>query len=316
MASTGSRLHRRRASANNHSLWRTDRASPPRPSPCSGHSSRHVRRGSGCSAIPTPWRSCVRRCACSPPPRACRSCGGLRSVSTTPWQARAPGPRRSRARERSTTRSPTRWRAAGSACSWVPGSTRGPIASPALAGCAVFEVDHPATQAAKRAVVHRLELRRGRLTYVPVDFEVDDLASALRGRASTPRCLPCSCGRASPTTSPARRWRPRWTPSTISPPRGRALVLTYVDRRALVGAQPVPRGPALGAGGRQGRGSRGRSACCPRKRRSSSPSAASGCASTPRPTTRAGSGSTGRRERGSRLYRIAVTDVVGAPAAR
>jgi methyltransferase (TIGR00027 family) len=52
---------------------------------------------------------------------------------------------------------------------------------PALAGCAVFEVDHPATQAAKRAVVDRLELRRGRLTYVPVDFEVDDLAGALRG---------------------------------------------------------------------------------------------------------------------------------------
>src|SRR6478752_8383988 len=50
----------------------------------------------------------------------------------------------------------------------------------ALADCPVFEVDQPATQAAKRAVVERLDLRRSQLTYVPVDFEVDDLAGALR----------------------------------------------------------------------------------------------------------------------------------------
>ncbi|WP_326837586.1 SAM-dependent methyltransferase [Amycolatopsis rhabdoformis] len=44
----------------------------------------------------------------------------------------------------------------------------------ALAGNTVFEVDHPATQARKRAV-----LGEGRVTYVPVDFEHDDLVGRL-----------------------------------------------------------------------------------------------------------------------------------------
>ncbi|MFB9235861.1 class I SAM-dependent methyltransferase [Plantactinospora siamensis] len=50
---------------------------------------------------------------------------------------------------------------------------------PALAAMPVFEVDHPATQAAKRAVIDRLGLDAGRIRYVPVDFEHDDLRARL-----------------------------------------------------------------------------------------------------------------------------------------
>ncbi len=49
----------------------------------------------------------------------------------------------------------------------------------ALAGRTVFEVDHPATQAAKRAVVDRIGLRDSNVVYVPVDFEHDPLDARL-----------------------------------------------------------------------------------------------------------------------------------------
>lgn len=51
-----------------------------------------------------------------------------------------------------------------------------------LANVDVFEVDHPATQAYKRRVCASLlphDLRARSLTFVPVDFEKDSLASAL-----------------------------------------------------------------------------------------------------------------------------------------
>lgn len=50
---------------------------------------------------------------------------------------------------------------------------------PACADLPVFEVDHPATQAAKRAAVDRLGLDQTRVRYVPVDFERDDLRGRL-----------------------------------------------------------------------------------------------------------------------------------------
>jgi O-methyltransferase involved in polyketide biosynthesis len=44
----------------------------------------------------------------------------------------------------------------------------------------VFEVDHPATQALKEELVWRLRLKSGGgATFVPVDFEVDDLGDSL-----------------------------------------------------------------------------------------------------------------------------------------
>jgi methyltransferase (TIGR00027 family) len=51
---------------------------------------------------------------------------------------------------------------------------------PGLAGVTVFEVDHPATQADKRARARGLPLAAHRLTYVPVDFEHERLAQRLR----------------------------------------------------------------------------------------------------------------------------------------
>jgi methyltransferase (TIGR00027 family) len=50
---------------------------------------------------------------------------------------------------------------------------------PALAGCDVFEVDHPATQAYKRRRAGSLPRRARSLTYVTVDFEKDDLVARL-----------------------------------------------------------------------------------------------------------------------------------------
>jgi methyltransferase (TIGR00027 family) len=46
-------------------------------------------------------------------------------------------------------------------------------------GCRFFEVDHPATQAEKRAILARQPVRQPDLVFVPVDFARDDLAGAL-----------------------------------------------------------------------------------------------------------------------------------------
>jgi methyltransferase (TIGR00027 family) len=49
----------------------------------------------------------------------------------------------------------------------------------ALAGCDVFEVDHPATQAYKRRKAEALPRRSRSLTFLAVDFERDDLLARL-----------------------------------------------------------------------------------------------------------------------------------------
>ena len=46
-------------------------------------------------------------------------------------------------------------------------------------GCRFFEVDHPATQAEKRAILARQAQLQADITFVPVDFARDDLADAL-----------------------------------------------------------------------------------------------------------------------------------------
>lgn len=48
-----------------------------------------------------------------------------------------------------------------------------------LAGRRVFEVDRPGTQAAKRAVLKHAGIGSSHVVFVPVDFEIDDLAGAL-----------------------------------------------------------------------------------------------------------------------------------------
>jgi methyltransferase (TIGR00027 family) len=56
----------------------------------------------------------------------------------------------------------------------------------ALRGVRVFEVDHPATQAYKREKAANLAPPLAELTFVPVDFTRDDLASALRSAGHDP----------------------------------------------------------------------------------------------------------------------------------
>lgn len=46
-------------------------------------------------------------------------------------------------------------------------------------GCRFFEVDHPATQAAKRSILARQQQLQPDISFVPVDFARDDLAEAL-----------------------------------------------------------------------------------------------------------------------------------------
>lgn len=55
-----------------------------------------------------------------------------------------------------------------------------------LAAHRVFEVDHPTTQAMKRAIIDRLRLPTGHVVYVPVDFERDDLTASLLGAGYDP----------------------------------------------------------------------------------------------------------------------------------
>lgn len=109
-----------------------------------------------------------------------------------------------------------------------------------LAGCRVFEVDHPATQAVKRAVVDRLGLGSRDVTYVPVDFAVDDLVGALRsaGFDSADPAVFVWEGVTNYLTAES-------VGETLASIRalaaaGSCLVLTYVDRRALVEPSPFP----------------------------------------------------------------------------
>ncbi|MBP2330563.1 methyltransferase (TIGR00027 family) [Kibdelosporangium banguiense] len=108
---------------------------------------------------------------------------------------------------------------------------------PALAGCRVFEVDHPATQSAKRDAVDRLGLRSGHVSYVPVDFEVDDLAMALAGNGFDPAAAAVFVweGVTNYLTADA-------VDATLAVLRklGGSLVLTYVDARALHEPSPFP----------------------------------------------------------------------------
>jgi methyltransferase, putative, TIGR00027 family len=62
---------------------------------------------------------------------------------------------------------------------------------PELAGVRVFELDHPATQGDKRAHLAGLPPALGAVTFVPVDFEREALASALERAGhvrSSPTC--------------------------------------------------------------------------------------------------------------------------------
>jgi methyltransferase (TIGR00027 family) len=184
----------------------------------------------------------------------------------------------------------------------------------ALADCPVFEVDQPATQAAKRAVVERLDLRRSQLTYVPVDFEVDDLAGALRA-AGFDTAVPAVFVWEGVTNYLTRAA----VAATLDTVRdlvaaGSRLVLTYVDRRALIEPSPFPEAR---------RWVRGVARVGEPWTFGLLPEEAAEFFAEHGLEVRADTSAydagrvwfTGRRERGSRLYRIAVADVVGSKAA-
>ncbi len=111
---------------------------------------------------------------------------------------------------------------------------------PALSCGRIFEVDHVATQSAKRFVVDRLGLDSRSVTYVPVDFERDSLAHSLLASGFDPnaRSIFIWEGVTNYLTSDA-------IDATLAvildlTTGGGVLILTYVDAKALVDPSPFP----------------------------------------------------------------------------
>src|SRR4051812_34849821 len=109
---------------------------------------------------------------------------------------------------------------------------------PALASVRVFEVDHPRTQEAKRRVVAGLGVSGAHVTYVPVDFEHDDLATSLAdaGFAREADTVFVWEGVTNYLT-------PEAVDGTLATIRNLApgtLIVTYVDKRALGPDSPFP----------------------------------------------------------------------------
>jgi methyltransferase (TIGR00027 family) len=101
---------------------------------------------------------------------------------------------------------------------------------PALRGVDVFEVDHPATQAAKReALARALDAQPAHVRFVAVDFARDDLASRMdaAGYLESRRTLFLWEGTTNYLTEPAvdatLRWCARARPGSV-------LLFTYVHR--------------------------------------------------------------------------------------
>ena len=104
---------------------------------------------------------------------------------------------------------------------------------PRLREIDVFEVDHPDTQAAKRAVLDRLfSTGPGRVRFVPVDFTRDDLPSALRfaGHRDSPRTFILWEGVTNYLTEAAVDSTLRWCSRASA---GSVLLFTYVHRDIL-----------------------------------------------------------------------------------
>jgi methyltransferase (TIGR00027 family) len=111
----------------------------------------------------------------------------------------------------------------------------------ALAAARVFELDHPATQQAKRAVIERLGLSGDHVVHAPINFEHDDLYQVL-ARAGLDSTAPIvfvwegvtnylSAHAVDDTLATIRR---------ASAGRDATLIVTYVDVRALDEPSPFP----------------------------------------------------------------------------
>ena len=109
---------------------------------------------------------------------------------------------------------------------------------PSAAAVTAFEVDHPATQAAKRRLVQarvRPE-RRGHVRFVPVDLEHDDLAAALAAAGFAPgRTTVLVWEGVTNYLTAAVVDRTLRDVARVAP-SGSRLVFTYVDRGAVDGS--------------------------------------------------------------------------------
>ncbi|MGO9558750.1 MAG: class I SAM-dependent methyltransferase [Acidimicrobiales bacterium] len=110
----------------------------------------------------------------------------------------------------------------------------------AMSRLRVFEVDHPTTQEAKRAVVERAGIAVGNVCYVAVDFERDDLAGRLE-KAGFDRRQPTVFVWEGVTQYLTREA----VDSTLEIIRRLvgdcgSLIVTYVDSRALADPSPFP----------------------------------------------------------------------------
>ena len=109
-----------------------------------------------------------------------------------------------------------------------------------LRGVPVYEVDHPATQARKQELITRCRRRSTTVDYVPVDFEHDDLETALitagldRGRRT--------CFVWEGVTNYLTATAVDHTLATIRrlAPHGGTLVMTYVHAGVLDGSVHFP----------------------------------------------------------------------------
>jgi methyltransferase (TIGR00027 family) len=108
---------------------------------------------------------------------------------------------------------------------------------PAMAGARVFEVDHPATQAAKQRLVRAAVRpdRRRHVRFVPVDLLGDDLAAALQraGFAAGEPTVVVWEGVTNYLTAPAVDATLRGLAARSAP--GSRIIFTYVDRAVLTG---------------------------------------------------------------------------------
>jgi len=111
---------------------------------------------------------------------------------------------------------------------------------PALAGVPVFEADHPATQSAKRDLLHRAVSPAGRrhVRFVAVDFLHDRLRTALEaaGFDERKRTVVVWEGVTNYLTADAVDATLRDLAALLAP--GSRIVFTYIDRAVLTGELP------------------------------------------------------------------------------
>ncbi|BCY07683.1 SAM-dependent methyltransferase [Actinoplanes sp. L3-i22] len=111
-----------------------------------------------------------------------------------------------------------------------------PYRLPGIGAARVFEVDHPATQATKKRLLH--PSRREHVRFVPVDLITGDLAAALRAAGFAPLepTVVVWEGVTNYLTAAAVDATMRLVADSTA--SGSELIFTYVDRAALTGDVP------------------------------------------------------------------------------